>query len=99
VLVSITGLQQLPRDAARVIVFLCAAHFFFWYGRSFFDQPSPAPRLAVNQQLAQSPGKQLVFVRYGPQHLFQNEWVYNAADIDRARVVWARDLGQSEDQK
>jgi hypothetical protein len=99
VLVSVAALQQLPGDAARVIVFLCVAHFLFWYGRSFFDRPTPAPRFAVDQQLAQSPGKQLVFVHYGPRHFFQNEWVYNAADVDSARVVWARDLGQSEDQK
>jgi hypothetical protein len=99
VLVAITGLQQLPSDVARLILFLCLAHFAFWYGRSFFDRASPDRRAAVNQQLAQAPGKQLVFVRYWPQHIFQDEWVYNAADIDRSRIVWARDLGSSEDQK
>jgi hypothetical protein len=99
VLVSVTGLQQLPDNAARLIVFLCLAHFVFWYSRSFFDHPNPERRVAVAEQLAQSPGKQLVFIRYGPQHIFQDEWVYNAADIDGSRVVWARDLGSSQDQE
>jgi|SRR5579871_1401513 len=55
-------------------------------------------RIAVNQQLAQIPGKLLVIVRYWPQHIFQQEWVYNAADIDGSRVVWARDLGAGENE-
>ncbi|HJT88867.1 MAG TPA: hypothetical protein VJ732_13450, partial [Bryobacteraceae bacterium] len=48
--------------------------------------------------LARIPGKLLVFVRYWPQHRFQEEWIYNRASIDQARLVWARDLG-SENQK
>ena len=99
VLASVIGLQRINYDAGRWIVFLCAAHFLFWYGLSFFDQASPAPRHTIEQQLAQSAGKQLVLVRYWPQHIFQNEWVYNAADIDRSRIVWARDLGSLENQK
>jgi hypothetical protein len=101
VLVGVTGLQQLSRwpGAARMVVFLCVAHFVFWYGRSFFDNPIADRRIAVEQQLSQARGKQLVFVRYWPQHIFQNEWVYNAADIDNASIVWARDLGAYEDQK
>ncbi|MGA2268492.1 MAG: hypothetical protein ABSH44_08495 [Bryobacteraceae bacterium] len=127
VLVSVTGLQQLSRlsirgspagrEAALVIVFLCAAHFIFWYGLHIFDDAevsiamrryetwdainhgNPERRIYVNRQLAQIPGKLLVFVRYYPQHIFQDEWVYNAADIDGARVVWARDLGPEEDEK
>jgi len=62
-------------------------------------QRSPERRTVINNQLAQAPGRQLVFVRYWPRHIFQDEWVYNAADIDGARVVWARDLGPAENDK
>jgi hypothetical protein len=58
----------------------------------------PEGRIAIRRQLEAAPGQQLVFVRYYPQHQFQ-EWVHNAADIDRARIVWARDLGPEENQK
>jgi hypothetical protein len=101
VLVSITGLERLSAlnaEAARLIVYLCLAHFAFWYARSFTDHAAPDRRTAVIQQLALAPGKQLVFVRYWPRHIFQNEWVYNDADIDHSRIVWARDLGSPEDQ-
>jgi hypothetical protein len=60
---------------------------------------NPAERIAVNKQLAAIPGKLLVFVRYWPNHIFQKEWVWNAADIDGSRVVWARDLGAAENEK
>jgi hypothetical protein len=127
VLVSVIGLQQLSplkirgypagNEAARVIVFLCAVHFVFWYGLHIFDtanfsvgmrryetwdvinHSNPERRIDVNQQLSKIPGKLLVLVRYWPQHIFQDEWVYNEADIDAARVVWARDLGAAENQK
>jgi hypothetical protein len=60
---------------------------------------NPERRIAVNRQLAEVPGKLLVFVRYAPMHVFQEEWVWNAADPESARVVWARDLGAEENQK
>jgi hypothetical protein len=60
---------------------------------------NPERRIEVNRELAKTPGKLLVFVRYSPQHIFQDEWVYNDADIDAARIVWARDLGPEEDAK
>jgi hypothetical protein len=98
-LVSVRALDRMDNRAARLIIYLCLAHFAFWYSRSFFDPPAPERRAAVDRQIAQAPGKQLVFVRYWPQHIFQDEWVYNAANIDRARVVWARDLGSSENRE
>ena len=62
------------------------------------NHTNPERRIQVNQELARTPGKLLVFVRYSPQHIFQDEWVYNAADIDGSRIVWARDLGVDEDE-
>jgi len=60
------------------------------------NHENPARRIAVRDQLARTPGQLLVFVRYFPHHVFQEEWVFNAADIDASRIVWARDLGPAE---
>lgn len=98
VLTAVLGLQRMPQTAACLVLFLCLAHFVFFYSRTFFEPPVPSPRANVIARLAAQPGKQLVFVRYSPRHIFQNEWVYNAADIDGAPIVWARDLG-TEDEK
>lgn len=45
--------------------------------------------------LRQLPPRQrhLIVVRYGLRHDPNQEWVYNDADIEQARVVWARDKG------
>ena len=109
VLISVTGLRQLSRLselAARIIFLLCLAQFGFEYGlQARSSDPwslalrNPERRVAVNSQLGRAPGRQLVFVRYWPHHIFQDEWVYNAADIDGTRVVWARDLGPEENEK
>jgi len=58
----------------------------------------PDGRIAINHQLRDAQGDHLVFVRYAPQRTI-TEWVFDAANIDRSRVVWARDLGPSENEK
>jgi len=106
---------QAGRAAARLAVFLAVAHFLFWYamlcgnqtmllaaGRfdtaDFINYGDPEGRIRIDDQLASLAGRHLVFVRYGPQHMF-HEWIHNAADIDAADVVWAADLGDTENQK
>jgi hypothetical protein len=58
----------------------------------------PEQRIAIDTQLARAPGKQLVFVRYGPRHGY-HEWIRNAANIDSAPVVMALDLGPEDNEK
>jgi hypothetical protein len=39
----------------------------------------------------------LVIVRYGPGHPPNQEWVYNKADVDGSKIVWARETTPEED--
>ncbi|HLK21389.1 MAG TPA: hypothetical protein VKT81_20700 [Bryobacteraceae bacterium] len=121
VLICMLGLQHLSQRptgqlAARWILFLCGAHFLFWYGLHAMGDPQilaatdryetgdsinygdPQKRIAINQQLAEASGKQLVFVRYFSNHRF-DEWIHNAADIDNSRVVYALELAPDENAK
>jgi hypothetical protein len=94
---------------AAHFIFWYTLHLF--EGRSFaaeilpyetwdgLHRPSSERRRVVARELAKIPGKLLVFVSYWPNHVFQDEWVYNSADIDGSRIVWARDLGAQEDEK
>jgi hypothetical protein len=62
---------------------------FEWYGPEHFG----VERAQIAAQLNQLPGDQLVIVHYEPDHDPLDEWVYNDADIDHSKVVWARDAG------
>jgi hypothetical protein len=56
-------------------------------------------RAELQASLERLPGRQLVIVRYRPHHNTFREWVYNGADIDGAKVVWARDMGAAQNEE
>jgi hypothetical protein len=64
-----------------------------WYGS---DRRSGTKRAQIESRLEQIPGRQLVIVRYPFDHNSLDEWVYNAADIDNSKVVWAREMDEAE---
>ena len=63
-----------------------------WYG----TEPLGIPRARVLAALEAIPGRQLAIVRYSPRHEPFDDWVYNAADIDKSAVVWARETADHD---
>jgi hypothetical protein len=63
-----------------------------WYG----TQQLGLPRARVLAELEKRSGPQLAIVRYSPGHAPFDDWVYNAADIDHSKVVWARETANHD---
>jgi hypothetical protein len=59
----------------------------------------PYQRAAIEHQLERSGGAHLLLVRYAKDHNPEQEWVYNKADINRAQVVWAREIDSESDRR
>jgi hypothetical protein len=51
------------------------------------------------EKLRHMEGKNLIIVRYAEFHNYDDEWVFNGADIDAAKVVWARELDAKQNGK
>jgi hypothetical protein len=65
-----------------------AAWNFTWYGPDHFG----TERVRVEESLRRHPGNQLAIVRYSSRHNPFNEWVYNSAEIDTSKIIWAREM-------
>jgi hypothetical protein len=99
------SLRRLWHVSPPVMALVVAVALYFNYramiapeNRWLYDKRDfIAQRSSVLQELEKAPGKQLVLVKYGPGHDINHEWVYNAADIDRSRIVWAREMGMGKD--
>jgi hypothetical protein len=58
-----------------------------------------SPKAAITAFLERQGGRHVVFVRHGPFADLHDEWVSNGAEIDAARIVWARAMPAGEDEE
>lgn len=66
-----------------------------WFGPDYFVPE----RDRVERELTRNTGGQLAIVHYSANHNPVDEWVYNRADINGAKVIWAWDMGEAENQE
>jgi hypothetical protein len=63
-----------------------------------FPRPGNLARARILDQLHHSEGRHLILVRYDPNFMGRHEeWVYNRADIDSAKVIWAWEMDPEHD--
>ncbi len=66
-----------------------------WFGPEHFG----TERAQIESYLEHQPGKQLAIVRYAGKHQPLDQWVYNSADIDGSKVVWAGEVDSTSDRE
>jgi hypothetical protein len=98
--------EPVGQGLARVVPMVCVAmvvlRIFAMAAGAQIEPPGrkpDPPRSLVQRELQTLPGKQLVIVHYSPSHSPHDDWIYNRADIDASKIVWARDMGDSQNQE
>lgn len=106
--------RRVGRSFVRALLPLCALLFAVGLASkqsSFCTLPEwpwarcgEEPESALNRSrtlaaIGGEEGKHLAIVRYAPGHNIHDEWVYNDADVDAAKVVWAREMGAVENER
>ncbi len=98
--------RPLGTTVTRGLLLACCAIFIFrlaaipLHARTELRwPPGNLERAQILNTLGSSNGRHLVIVHYGINHNLDSEWVYNRADIDGSKVVWARDMGDTKNQE
>jgi hypothetical protein len=93
-----------PRRAGRTPVYLTLGLAALFLGATAWNRAHhpdgwEADRAKLLARLEASEGRHLVVVRYATDHNPHAEWVYNRADIDAGKVVWARAIDRERDER
>ena len=56
-------------------------------------------RVAIAEKLSRTPGKHLILVRYGEDYNVHDDWAFNGAEIDDAKVLWARETNAEQNAR
>jgi hypothetical protein len=95
---------------ARAIVLVMAIWMLFPLGERVMNPyllrinerellPQALDRDRLTAQLNQISGQHLVIVHNHWSHTGSEDWIYNKANIDHAKIVWARDMGPEKNQE
>lgn len=91
--------RRVVAGAVVVALFVVGGHRFTEPPRGSRTWASPnhwsRQRAEMQASLGRNGGRHVIFVRYLPSYASSIEWVYNPADRDSSKVLWANDLGDS----
>jgi len=91
-------LMLLLRAVAPALRFSSSANQFW---TAYNAKPVKSPGICIESKLQSQPGDQLAIVKYDSSGAStpQPGWVYNKANIDQAKIVWAWDMGPAENRE
>ena len=95
------GFRHLRRSRAGswVAAAVCLGTVLFPVSPGGLQVGDGRQRQNLLRRLEAAPAQHLVLVRYKLNHDPGDEWVYNGADIDRSKVVWAREMDQGRNRR
>lgn len=99
--VNYLGKKYLGVPQLAALLIACQVIFFVNNARNYIATPKVDwqwQKAAFLHELEETAGKHLVMVHYETDHNPHHEWVYNRADIDGAKVVWAREMTPEKDK-
>ena len=92
--------SRFVRAVPPLACLIMVIHSALWMStHGLFPVAADFGRGQILHQLQNQSGQHLVVVHYEPKHDPGDEWVFNAADIDGSKVVWAHDMGPTANEE